>query len=166
MAGCQKEPTIIDAFPTATAEPVMSEVPIASIEPSATEAVMPTEEATAAIVPTATSTSTAAAVTPTPQAGKTGMLDNAPEFKTSGKLIDSVNTEELGTLQVEDVTKQEVDDYVAALLAAGYEGELDKEADVEMYYGCFTNESYAINITYTAESGMTKEFLLCITVNE
>ncbi len=168
FTACQKEPNIIQVDPTPTVEPMVSEVPIASTEPMTTAEAGFTVEPMTSTEPTATASATVTA-TATPAVGTTaaakGMLDNVPEFKSNGKFVDKENAEDIGILQVEDVTEQEFQDYIKLLRANGFEGELES-ANSEMRYGCFTNDTYAINVTFTIQSGYPNEFLLCVSANE
>ena len=165
LAGCQKDPNVIQVDATPTVEPQASEVPIASTEPMTTTEVTVTLGPVITVEPTiAASPSLTPAVSATASVKK-GMLDNVPEFKSKGKFVDRENAEDIGILQVENVTEQEFQDYIKLLLASGFEGELEN-ANSEMRYGCFTNDTYAVNVTFTIQAGYPNEFLLCASANE
>ena len=166
FTACQKEPNVIQVDPTPTVEPMVSEVPIASTEPMTTAEAGFTVEPMTSSEPTATASATATA---TPAVSATaaakGMLDNIPEFKSNGKFVDKENAEDIGILQVENVTEQEFQDYIKLLRANGFGGELES-ANSEMRYGCLTNDTYAVNVTFTIQAGYPNEFLLCVSTNE
>lgn len=171
LASCAQKPAdVIQVNPTSavTLAPQASEDPIASAEPinpAASAEVGFTAEPALSAEP-----AVSAAVSATPSAGETpsavkGMLDNVPEFKSKGKFIEEENAEDIGILQVEDVTEQEFLDYIKLIRENGFVGEIENE-NSEMRSGCFTNDTYAINVTFTVQSGYPTEFLLCVSVNE